>query len=72
VIRLLAPNLYTGLTIAPSQSPTLSASACIEKIDIPTVMAGQRLDVKEVDDGIWLVSFLRCDFEYIDLEQAIL
>ncbi len=29
-----------------------------KKMNISTVMAGQRLGIKEVDDGIWLVSFM--------------
>jgi hypothetical protein len=33
------------------------------------VPAGQRLGIKEVDDGIWLVSFMHYDLGYIDLEQ---
>ena len=28
-----------------------------KRINISTVLAGQKLGVKEVDDGIWLVSF---------------
>jgi len=43
-----------------------------KKINISTVMAGQRLGVKEVDDGIWLVSFMHYDLGYIDLEQKTL
>jgi hypothetical protein len=43
-----------------------------KKINISTVMAGQRLGLKEVEDGIWLVSFLRYDLGYIDLEQRTL
>lgn len=43
-----------------------------KKINISTVMAGQKLGLKEVDDGIWLVSFLRYDLGYIDLEQRTL
>ena len=43
-----------------------------KKINISTVMAGQRLGIKEVDDGIWLVSFMRYDLGYIDLEQRTL
>lgn len=35
-------------------------------------MAGQKLGIKEVDDGIWLVSFMRYDLGYIDLEQRTL
>src|SRR4029079_3130373 len=29
------------------------ASACTEKVNTSTVLAGQRLGIKEVDDGIW-------------------
>ncbi|HUG16792.1 MAG TPA: hypothetical protein VMM78_17430, partial [Thermomicrobiales bacterium] len=36
------------------------------------VMAGQRLGIKEVDEGIWLVSFMHYDLGYIDLEQKTL
>ena len=43
-----------------------------KKINISTVMAGQRLGIKEVDDGIWLVSFMSHDLGYIDLEQKTL
>jgi len=40
-----------------------------KKINISTVVTGQRLGIKEVDDGIWLVSFMHYDLGYIDLEQ---
>jgi len=40
-----------------------------KKISISTVMAGQRLAIKEVDDGIWIVSFMHYDRGYIDGEQ---
>jgi hypothetical protein len=43
-----------------------------KKINISTVMAGQRLGIEEVDDGIWLVSFITYDLGYIDLEQKTL
>ena len=32
----------------------------------------QRIGIKEVDDGIWIVSFMRYDLGYIDLEQRTL
>ena len=35
-----------------------------KKINISTVLAGQRLGIKEVDDGIWLVSFMHYDLGY--------
>ncbi|HET8701078.1 MAG TPA: hypothetical protein VFL97_05380 [Nitrococcus sp.] len=55
--------------IAIPSSPLAGASACI---NVSTVLAGQRLGIKEVDDGIWLVSFMHHDLRYIDLEQRTL
>jgi transposase InsO family protein len=43
-----------------------------KKINISTVLAGQKVGIKEVDDGIWLVSFIDYDLGYIDLEQKTL
>ena len=43
-----------------------------KKINISTVLAGQRLGIKEVEDGIWLTSFMHYDLGYIDLEQRTL
>ena len=43
-----------------------------KKINISTVLAGQRLGIKEVDEGIWIVSFMCYDLGYIDLEQRTL
>ena len=36
------------------------------------MLAGQKLGIKEVDDGIWLVSFMHYDLGYFDLEQKTL
>jgi transposase InsO family protein len=43
-----------------------------KKINISTALAGQKLGIKEVDDGIWIVSFMRYDLGFIDLEQKTL
>jgi len=43
-----------------------------KKIDIPAVLAGRKLGIKEVDDGIWPVSFMRHDQGYIELERKTL
>jgi len=43
-----------------------------KKISISKVLAGQKLGIKEVDDGIWLTSFMQYDLGYIDLEQKTL
>jgi len=43
-----------------------------KKINLSTVFAGQTVGIKEVDDGVWLVSFMHYDLGYIDLEQRTL
>jgi len=37
-----------------------------EKISLSTVFAGQAVEIKEVEEGIWLVSFMEYDLGYID------
>ena len=71
---------YRGITdIAyPFHDKTITVTTCgrlcmlRKKINISTVLAGQTLGIKEVDDGIWLVSFMRYDLGYIDLDQKTL
>src|ERR687884_723307 len=68
-----AADISTPCTTATSSSPPAAASACIAKrINVSTVLAGQRLGIKEVDDGIRIVSFMRYDLGFIDLEQKAL
>jgi transposase InsO family protein len=43
-----------------------------KKINLSSSLAGQAVGVKEVDDGIWLVSFMNYDLGYIDLEEKTL
>jgi hypothetical protein len=43
-----------------------------KKINLSTCLAGQAVGIKEVDDGIWLVSFMDYDHGYIDLEEKTL
>ena len=43
-----------------------------KKINLSTCLAGQAVGIKEVDDGIWLVSFMDYDLSYIDLEEETL
>ncbi len=40
-----------------------------KEINLSTSVAGQAVGIKEVDDGIWLVSFMDYDLGYIDLEE---
>ena len=43
-----------------------------KRINLSQVFAGQRVGIKEVDEGIWIVSFMHYDLGYIDLEQKTL
>src|SRR5512140_54028 len=43
-----------------------------KQINISYVLAGQRVGIKEVDEGIWIVSSMHYDLGYIDLEQKTL
>jgi hypothetical protein len=36
-----------------------------KRVNISIVLAGQRLGIKEVDDGIWIVSFMHYDLDFI-------
>jgi len=75
-----SPRPYDGLQEIeyPFHDRDILVTACgricmhRKKINISTVLAGQRLGLKEVDDGIWLVSFMHYDLGYIDLEQKTL
>jgi transposase InsO family protein len=75
-----SPRSYDGLPELeyPCHDRDILVTACgricmhRKKINISTVLAGQKLGIKEVDDGIWLVSFMHYDLGYIDLEQRTL
>lgn len=43
-----------------------------KKINLSRCLAGQAVGVKEVDEGIWLVSFMDYDLGYVDLEARTL
>jgi transposase InsO family protein len=75
-----APRPYDGLPDIdyPLHDRDVLVTACgricmhAKKINVSGVLAGQRLGLKEVDEGIWLVSFMTYDLGYIDLEQRTL
>lgn len=75
-----SPRPYQGLPELsyPLHERDVLVTACgricmhRKKINVSTVLAGQRLGVKEVDDAIWIVSFMQYDLGYIDLEQKTL
>jgi transposase InsO family protein len=39
-------------------------------VAISHVLAGQKIGLRETDDGIWLVSFMQYDLGYIDLDKC--
>jgi transposase InsO family protein len=75
-----SPRLYDGLPelTYPFHDRDVLVTACgrlclhRKRINLSTVLAGQRLGIKEVDEGIWLVSFMHYDLGYFDLEQKTL
>jgi transposase InsO family protein len=79
-LYLASPRRYHGLPelTYPFHDRELMVTACgriclhRKKIHVSTVLAGQRVGIKEVDDGIWIVSFMRYDLGYIELEQRTL
>ena len=76
----VSPTTYRGLPqlTYPLHDRDVLVTACgricmhRKRINISTVLAGQRVGIKEVDEGIWIVSFMQYDLGYIDLEQKTL
>ena len=75
-----SPRAYNGLPDVsyPMHDRDIVVTTCgricmlRKKINIATVLAGQKLGIKEVDESIWLVSFMHYDLGYIDPEQKTL
>jgi len=75
-----SPRSYRGLPDLsyPLHDREVVVTACgricmyRKRINLSHVFAGQRVGIKEVDDGIWIVSFMHYDLGYIDLEQKTL
>lgn len=73
-------RLYDGIPEPnyPFHDMTVNVTNCgrlclyRKKINLTTSLAGQAVGVKEVDDGVWLVSFMQYDLGYIDLEEKAL
>jgi hypothetical protein len=51
-----------------SLQPAEGSACTARKSILSTVLAGQKLDIKNVDDGIWLVNFMTYDLGDFDLE----
>jgi transposase InsO family protein len=79
-LYLPSPRTYKGLGELnyPFHDKSIIVTECGricfygKKINLSIVLAGQKLGLKEVDEGIWLVSFMHYDLGYIDLEQKTL
>jgi transposase InsO family protein len=75
-----SPRQYDGIPDPdyPFHDQTIVVTNCgrlcllRKKINLSTSLAGQAVGIKEVDDGIWLVSFMQYDLGYIDLEERTL
>ena len=73
-------RLYQGIPEPhyPFHDKTVVVTSCgrlclfRKKINLSTSLAGQAVGIKEVDQGIWLVSFMDYDLGYIDLEEKTL
>jgi transposase InsO family protein len=71
---------YRGLEepFYPLHDKTVNVTDCgriciyRKKINLSTSLSGQAVGIREVDEGIWLVSFMSYDLGYIDLEEKAL
>jgi hypothetical protein len=43
-----------------------------KKINLSQVFSGQKLGIKEVEENVWMVSFIAYDLGYVDLEEKTL
>ena len=79
-VYIPSPRPYHGIPEPhyPFHDRTVVVTSCgrlclyRKKINLSTSLAGQAVGVKEVDNGIWLVSFMDYDLGYIDLEEKTL
>ena len=75
-----SPRSYRGLTelTYPFHDRDILVTDCgricmhRKRVNLSKVFAGQTVGIKEVEDGVWLVSFMHYDLGYIDLEQKTL
>ena len=79
-LYLPSPRPYQGLSEPnyPFHDRTILVTSCgriclhRKKINLSKSLAGQAVGVREVEDGIWLVSFMRYDLGYFDLDERTL
>ncbi len=69
-----SPRAYTGLPEVdyPFHDKTVTVTTCgriclnRKKVNLSTVFAGQKVGIKQVDDKLWLASFMLYDLGYFD------
>jgi hypothetical protein len=71
-LSLLVPRFHTLVVRSASSRWLIHLCLYRKKINLSTCLAGQAVGIKEVDNGIWLVSFMQYDLGYIDLEEKTL
>jgi len=79
-VYIASRRLYQGVPEPhyPFHDKTVVVTSCgrlclfRKKINLSTSLAAQAVGIKEVDQGIWLVSFMDYDLGYIDLEEKTL
>ncbi len=79
-LNVASPRRYEGLPelTYPFHDRDILVTACgrlclhRKRINISKALAGQKLGIMEVDEGIWLVRFMHHDLGYFDLEQRTL
>jgi transposase InsO family protein len=77
---LTSPRAYRGLPELeyPFHDKTVLVTSCgricmhNKKVNLSQVFAGQKVGLKEVEENVWLVSFMAYDLGYIDLEEKTL
>jgi transposase InsO family protein len=75
-----SPRRYDGLPEPhyPFHDRTVVVTSCgriclhRKKINLSKSLAGQAVGIREVENGIWLVSFMSYDLGYVDLEEKTL
>jgi putative transposase len=52
--------------------PFREAYVCLDnkKINLSTVLSGQKVGISQKDDNIWLVSFMDYDLGYFDIDSC--
>jgi transposase InsO family protein len=79
-VYAVSPRSYQGITELeyPFHDQIVNVTHCgrlclyRKKINLSRSLAGQAVGIKEVDEGIWLVSFMKYDLGYVDLEEKTL